>query len=116
MKNTFQLMKEFMDMPEATRGISMNMLREQFNNRTINKCIDKEYIELRSWFGGEFDTNDKNEHLYRERSGGIYIPTNKIVKTYVYSDEYGKDIVARFKPNKVSNIKRIDEPLDNTVL
>ena len=82
MKSTFQLMKEFMDMPEATRGISMNMLRESFNNRTINKCIDKEYIELRSWFGGEFDTNDKNEHLYRERSGGIYIPTEKGITWY----------------------------------
>ena len=46
----------------------------------------------------------------------LHLSKNKIVKTYVYSDEYGKDIVARFKPNKVSNIKRIDEPLDNTVL
>ena len=89
MKSTFQLMKEFMDMPEATRGISMSMLRESFNNRTINKCIDKGYIKLRSWFGGKFDTNDKDEHLYRERSGGIYIPTNKGIAFYknIHNDE-----------------------------
>ena len=28
------------------------------------------------------DTNDKDEHLYRERSGGIYIPTEKGITWY----------------------------------
>ena len=82
MKSTFQLMKEFMDMPEATRGISMSMLRENYSKRCIDKAIDKGYIILRSWFGGEFDSNDKDEHLYRERSGGIYIPTEKGITWY----------------------------------
>ena len=41
---------------------------------------------------------------------------NKYLKTYVYSDNYGKDIVERFKPHKVFNIKRIDCPKDDSVL
>ncbi len=46
----------------------------------------------------------------------LHISKNKIIQTYCYSDEYGKDIVARFKPNKVSHIKRVDDPKDETVL
>ena len=46
----------------------------------------------------------------------LHISKNKILKTYCYSDEYGKDIVSRFKPNKVTNIKRVDDPKDETSL
>ena len=42
-----------------------------------DECIKKEYIQLRSWFAGDFDAQDKDEHKYKDRSGGIYIPTNK---------------------------------------
>ena len=35
----------------------------------------------------------------------LYLKKNKYLKTYVYSDNYGKDIVERFKPHKVTNIK-----------
>ena len=66
-----------MDMSEATRGISMRMLQEQFSQKTIDECIKKEYIQLRSWFAGDFDAQDKDEHKYTARSGGIYIPTDK---------------------------------------
>ena len=66
-----------MDMSAATRGISMSMLKKQHSQRTIDECIKKEYIELRSWFVGNFDVQDKDEHKYRARSGGIYIPTTK---------------------------------------
>ena len=66
-----------MDMSEAMRGISMSMLREKHSQKTIDECIKKEYIRLRSWFAGDFDTQDKNEHKYTARSGGIYIPTDK---------------------------------------
>ena len=66
-----------MDMSEATRGISMRMLQEQFSQKTIDECIKKEYIKLRSWFAGNYDAQDKDEHKYTARSGGIYIPTDK---------------------------------------
>ena len=46
----------------------------------------------------------------------LYLKKNKYLKTYVYSDNYGKDIVKRFKPHKVFNIKRIDCPKDDSVL
>ena len=46
----------------------------------------------------------------------LHLKKNKTIKTYVYSDSYGKDIVERFKPHKVSNIKRIDCPKDDSVL
>ena len=36
----------------------------------------------------------------------------KTIKTFVYSDT-GKDIESRFPNNKVTNIKEIDDPLDN---
>ena len=36
----------------------------------------------------------------------------KTIKTFVYSDD-GKDIASRFPNNKVTNIKEIDDPLDN---
>ena len=36
----------------------------------------------------------------------------KTIKTFVYSDN-GKDIASRFPNNKVTNIKEIDDPLDN---
>ena len=77
MKNTTQLVREMMDMSEATRGISMRMLQEQFSQKTIDECIKKEYIQLRSWFAGDFDAQDKDEYKYKDRSGGIYIPTDK---------------------------------------
>ena len=69
-----------MDMSEATRGISMRMLQEQFSQKTIDECIKKEYIQLRSWFAGNYDAQDKDEHKYTARSGGIYIPTDKGIK------------------------------------
>ena len=77
MKNSTQLVREMMDMSEATRGISMRMLQEQFSQKTIDECIKKEYIKLRSWFAGDYDAQDKDEHKYTARSGGIYIPTDK---------------------------------------
>ena len=80
MKNSIQLVKEMMDVPKATRGISMRMLQEQFSQKTIDECIKKEYIEIRSWFAGNFDVQDKDEHKYTARSGGIYIPTDKGIK------------------------------------
>ena len=43
----------------------------------------------------------------------LYLKKNKYLKTYVYSDSYGKDIKSRFKPHKVSNIKQIKDPSDN---
>ena len=46
----------------------------------------------------------------------LHLSKDKTIKTYVYSDNYGKDIVERFKPHKVSNIKRIDCPKDDSVL
>ena len=46
----------------------------------------------------------------------LHLSKNKTIQTYVYSDEYGKDIKERFKPQKVSNIKRIDCPKDDSVL
>ena len=36
----------------------------------------------------------------------------KTIKTFVYSDD-GKDIEARFPNNKITNIKEIDDPLNN---
>ena len=36
----------------------------------------------------------------------------KTIKTFVYSDT-GKDIASRFPNHKVTNIKEIDDPLDN---
>ena len=36
----------------------------------------------------------------------------KTIKTFVYSDN-GKDIEARFPNNKITNIKEIDDPLNN---
>ena len=36
----------------------------------------------------------------------------KTIKTFVYSDD-GKDIVSRFPNNKVTNIKEIDDPLND---
>ena len=36
----------------------------------------------------------------------------KTIKTFVYSDD-GKDIEARFSNNKVTNIKEIDDPLND---
>ena len=80
MKNSTQLVREMMDMSEATRGISMRMLQEQFSQKTIDECIKKEYIQLRSWFAGNYDAQDKDEHKYTARSGGIYIPTDKGIK------------------------------------
>ena len=80
MKNSTQLVREMMDMSEATRGISMRMLQEQFSQKTIDECIKKEYIKLRSWFAGDYDAQDKDEHKYTARSGGIYIPTDKGIK------------------------------------
>ncbi len=59
-------------------------------------------------------TKDKN--WTKCYSVDLHLSKNKTIQTYVYSDEYGKDIKERFKPRKVSNIKRIDEPLDNSVL
>ena len=64
-------------MSEAMRGISMSMLQKKYTQKTIDECIKKEYIKLRSWFAGKFDAQDKDEHKYTARSGGIYIPTDK---------------------------------------
>ena len=36
----------------------------------------------------------------------------KTIKTFVYSDD-GKDIALRFPDNKVTNIKEIDDPLND---
>ena len=36
----------------------------------------------------------------------------KTIKTFVYSDD-GKDIEARFPNNKITNIKEIDDPLND---
>ena len=36
----------------------------------------------------------------------------KTIKTFVYSDN-GKDIASRFPNNKVTNIKEIDDPLND---
>ena len=69
-----------MDMSEAMRGISMSMLQKKYTQKTIDECIKKEYIQLRSWFAGDFDAQDKDEHKYKDRSGGIYIPTDKGIK------------------------------------
>ena len=104
MKSTFQLMKEFMDMPEATRGISMSMLREQFSQNTIDKCIKKDYIKLRSWFDGKFDAQDKDEHLYSSRSGGIYIPTEKGIKFYNDIEKDEKDILTNKEIARASDM------------
>ena len=38
----------------------------------------------------------------------------KTIKTFVYSDD-GKDIVSRFPNNKVTNIKKITDPLKDVV-
>ena len=46
----------------------------------------------------------------------LHLSKNKTIQTYVYSDEYGKDIKERFKPSKVTNIKKIDCPKDDSVL
>ena len=59
-------------------------------------------------------TKDKN--WTKCYSVDLHLSKNKTIQTYVYSDEYGKDIKERFKPSKVSNIKRVDDPLDNSVL
>ena len=37
----------------------------------------------------------------------------KTIKTFVYSND-GKDIQARFPNNKVTNIKKIDDPLKDS--
>jgi len=76
-----------MDMSAATRGISMSMLKKQFSQNTIDECIKKKYIELRSWFDGKFDAQDKDEHKYSARSGGIYIPTTKGEKFFMKIEE-----------------------------
>ena len=93
MKNSIRLIKEMMDMSAATRGISMSMLREQFSQRTIDKCLKKEYIQLLSWFEGNFDTFDKEEHKYKARSGGIYIPTSKGIDFYNNIEKDEQDIL-----------------------
>ena len=36
----------------------------------------------------------------------------KTIKTFVYSDD-GKDIASRFPNNKITNIKEIDDPLND---
>ena len=38
----------------------------------------------------------------------------KTIKTFVYSDD-GKDIASRFPNNKVTNIKKITDPLKDVV-
>ena len=43
----------------------------------------------------------------------LHLTKNKYLKTFCYSDNYGKDIKSRFKPHKVSNIKQIEDPLTN---
>ena len=60
--------------------------------------------------------NEKEKTWTKCYSLDLHLSKNKTIETYVYSDNYGKDIKERFKPSKVSNIKRVDDPLDNSVL
>ena len=59
---------------------------------------------------------DKEKTWTKCYSVDLHLSKKKTIQTYVYSDNYGKDIVERFKPSKVSNIKRIDCPKDDSAL